>query len=71
MALGFIIMGVYLFHSLFKGKPAGNNPWAGLSHEWSITSPPPEHNFAEIPNSDNGPYDYDLIDVKSTFTENS
>jgi len=69
MGLGFVIMAVYLFHSIFKGKPAGNNPWASLTHEWSLSSPPPTHNFDEIPKSDNGPYDYDKIDVRSTLEE--
>ena len=70
MAAGFFLMGYYLIHSLFKGKIAGNNPWGALTHEWSITSPPPEHNFDEIPATDHGPYDYDIIEVKSTLTEN-
>lgn len=70
MALGFFIMAYYLFHAIYKGKPAGNNPWASLTHEWSVSSPPPVHNFEEIPISDNGPYDYDKIKVKSTFSEN-
>lgn len=69
MGLGFVIMAVYLIHSIFKGKPAGNNPWAALTHEWSISSPPPTHNFEEIPKSDHGPYDYDKIEVKSTLEE--
>jgi cytochrome c oxidase subunit 1 len=71
MGIGFVIMGYYLIHSIFKGKPAGNNPWASLTHEWSISSPPPTHNFSEIPKSDNGPYDYDKIEVRSTLEEGS
>ena len=30
-------------------RRAGNDPWDGRSLEWSIPSPPPEYNFAEIP----------------------
>lgn len=71
MGLGFVIMAVYLIHAIFKGKPAGNNPWASLTHEWSISSPPPSHNFDVIPKSDNGPYDYDKIDVRSTLERES
>ncbi|KAA3631312.1 MAG: cytochrome c oxidase subunit I [Calditrichaeota bacterium] len=70
MAAGFFLMAYYLIHSLFKGKPAGNNPWGALTHEWSITSPPPEHNFEEIPITEHGPYDYDKIVAKSTLVEN-
>jgi cytochrome c oxidase subunit 1 len=29
--------------------PAGNDPWDARTLEWSIPSPPPEFNFAEIP----------------------
>jgi cytochrome c oxidase subunit 1 len=32
-----------------KGKPATADPWDGRTLEWSIPSPPPEYNFAEIP----------------------
>ena len=31
------------------GDIAGNDPWDARSLEWSIPSPPPEYNFAEIP----------------------
>jgi cytochrome c oxidase subunit I len=33
------------FRSLRNGTPAGNDPWGGRTLEWSITSPPPVHNF--------------------------
>ncbi len=69
MAIGFFLMAYYLFRSLYVGKPAGNNPWGALTHEWSITSPPPEHNFESIPITEHGPYDYDKVVAKSTFTE--
>jgi cytochrome c oxidase subunit 1 len=29
--------------------PAGDDPWGGYSLEWATSSPPPEHNFAELP----------------------
>ena len=32
-----------------RGQIAGNDPWDGRTLEWTITSPPPEHNFDEIP----------------------
>ena len=32
-----------------RGKVAGDDPWDGRTLEWSISSPPPEYNFAEIP----------------------
>jgi cytochrome c oxidase subunit I+III len=35
--------------SMRRGKPAPPDPWQADSLEWSISSPPPEYNFAEIP----------------------
>jgi cytochrome c oxidase subunit 1 len=32
-----------------RGQEAGADPWDGRTLEWSISSPPPEHNFDEIP----------------------
>jgi cytochrome c oxidase subunit 1 len=32
-----------------KGEVAGNDPWDARTLEWTIPSPPPEYNFAEIP----------------------
>jgi len=32
-----------------RGEVAGDDPWDGRTLEWSISSPPPEYNFAEIP----------------------
>jgi cytochrome c oxidase subunit 1 len=32
-----------------RGQEAGPDPWDGRTLEWSISSPPPEHNFDEIP----------------------
>jgi cytochrome c oxidase subunit 1 len=32
-----------------RGEAAGPDPWDGRTLEWSIASPPPAHNFDEIP----------------------
>ena len=37
------------FYSRRKSEDAGNDPWNGRTLEWSIPSPPPVYNFAEIP----------------------
>jgi cytochrome c oxidase subunit 1 len=34
---------------LKRGEVAGDDPWDARTLEWSISSPPPEYNFAEIP----------------------
>jgi len=61
LGAGFVVMAVYLIYSLFRGKPAGNNPWGGLTLEWTTTSPPPPENFIETPKITHGPYDYDKV----------
>ena len=40
---------VYLVHSLFFGKPAGDNPYMHPGLEWRTTSPPPTENFDVMP----------------------
>jgi len=35
--------------SLFRGEPAGDNPWDAWTLEWATTSPPPHENFTELP----------------------
>jgi cytochrome c oxidase subunit 1 len=67
IGIGFIIMAVYLIHSLFKGKYAGDSPWGALTSEWANTSPPPKENFLEPPVLTHGPYDYDKIVPERTF----
>ena len=34
-----------VLRSLFKGKPAGDDPWDAWTLEWSTTSPPPAWNY--------------------------
>ena len=38
-----------VFISLRNGEEAGDDPWDARTLEWSIPSPPPEHNFDVIP----------------------
>ena len=55
-SLGYIVLfaGSLLFLIIFiqsvrNGKPSGHDPWDAPTLEWSISSPPPPYNFAEIP----------------------
>ena len=47
--IGTIVFIVVVIQSLKNGKPAGHDPWDAPTLEWSISSPPPAYNFAEIP----------------------
>jgi cytochrome c oxidase subunit 1 len=38
-----------VIQSLRKGKDAGDDPWDAWTLEWATTSPPPEYNFATVP----------------------
>jgi len=61
LGLGFLIMFIYLIHSLYRGAKAPKNPWGALTLEWTNSSPPPVHNFDEEPVLTHGPYDYDKV----------
>lgn len=56
--LGILIMFANFIRSLRSGALAPANPWQGLTLEWSVPSPPPEENFAEIPTVTDWPYSY-------------
>ena len=49
LGLAILVFFANLVISLFKGKPAGDNPWDGWTLEWATSSPPPPHNFDLIP----------------------
>jgi cytochrome c oxidase subunit 1 len=61
MAVGFVLIIIYLTHSLIRREPAPANPWGGLTFEWETTSPPPAENFHHHPVIKHGPYDYDSV----------
>jgi cytochrome c oxidase subunit 1 len=48
----------YLLFSLRRPPYSGPNPWRASGLEWLTDSPPPVHNFEEIPVVSSGPYQY-------------
>jgi cytochrome c oxidase subunit 1 len=53
---------VFVFNfiwSLFRGEPAGRNPWHANTLEWEAPTPPPHGNFpGPLPTVYRGPYEY-------------
>lgn len=51
MAVGMIFFFVNILYSLFAGKKAVDNPWGegATTLEWTLSSPPPFHQFNELP----------------------
>ena len=66
LGLGFVIMLVYLIHSLKYGKEAPDNPWGAATLEWKTTTPPHFENFETTPTVAD-PYDFNDLtyDAKS------
>ncbi|HSX53764.1 MAG TPA: cytochrome c oxidase subunit I [Sphingomonas sp.] len=51
MLVGMVIFFINLFWSLFAGKKAEGNPWGegATTLEWTLSSPPPFHQFETLP----------------------
>ena len=51
MAAGMAIFFVNLAYTLFAGRKAADNPWGegATTLEWTLSSPPPFHQFNELP----------------------
>ena len=49
IAVSIIVFIANFILSMFSKERAGADPWNGRTLEWSISSPPPPYNFAQIP----------------------
>ena len=49
MGVSFLFLVGNIFKSMKNGKIAGDDPWDGHTLEWTTASPPPLHNFDELP----------------------
>ncbi len=58
---------VNFFWSMFRGRPAGMNPWRDNGLEWTVPSPPPHGNFAATPKVLHGPYEFSHPDTGEDF----
>jgi len=64
LGVGYLLPLLYLFWSLKFGEKAGDNPYDVLGLEWNTSSPPPKHNFEEMPIVTEEPYAYDLLEKR-------
>ena len=62
-AAGIGLMIVNFLWSWKKGAYAGHDPWGGDSLEWTISSPPPTHNFTRTPVLAENPIDREKHDA--------
>ena len=58
LGFGFLIILIYLVIALRWGARCAQNPWGSKGFEWLTASPPPTHNFDEIPTITQMPHDY-------------
>ena len=58
LAIGYVLPMVYLIWSLKYGPAADANPWGATGLEWQTESPPPTHNFDEMPIVTEPAYNY-------------
>ncbi|HUO99960.1 MAG TPA: cytochrome c oxidase subunit I [Gemmatimonadota bacterium] len=49
IAVSVLVFFIAAARSLRAGQPAGADPWDAPTLEWTMSSPPPEYNFAVIP----------------------
>jgi cytochrome c oxidase subunit 1 len=49
IAVSIMIFIYNIIYSMIRGEKAGADPWDARTLEWTIPSPPPAYNFAEIP----------------------
>jgi cytochrome c oxidase subunit 1/cytochrome c oxidase subunit I+III len=60
--IGILVLFANLVVSYRRGPVAAADPWHGPTLEWSIPSPPPEYNFAVIPQVSSAYPNWDVED---------
>ncbi|WP_027417002.1 cytochrome c oxidase subunit I [Aneurinibacillus terranovensis] len=71
IGLAALLMVAAIAVSLKQNVKAPANPWGAQTLEWTISSPPPEHNFFETPYVTAPPYEFGERAMKKKYQENS
>jgi cytochrome c oxidase subunit 1 len=58
LAIGLLIVLVYVLVAIRWGPIAGANPWRSHGFEWDTPSPPPPENYETTPVYTHGPHEY-------------
>jgi len=58
LGVGYLLPLVYFIWSMRYGARASSNPWPATGLEWQTPSPPPTHNFEQVPVVTEEAYDY-------------
>ena len=61
LAMGYLMPLIYFLWSLRYGEVAPANPWGATGLEWQTPSPPPTHNFDQMPMVTHDAYDYSTV----------
>ena len=64
LAVGYLLVAIYLVASLFWGEEAGDNPWHATGLEWTTQSPPLPHNFETQPVVTEDAYEYSKREIE-------
>jgi cytochrome c oxidase subunit 1 len=67
LALGLVIVLIYLVVALVSGKRCEQNPWGSKGFEWMTQTPPTTSNFDVIPTITTGPHDYRTNDNSAAY----
>jgi cytochrome c oxidase subunit 1 len=60
LVLGLVMLFANFVWSAYRGRKADENPWGGVTLEWTIPSPPPVENFETPPHVADRPYPFPL-----------
>ena len=52
LGIAILVFIINVIKTMNSGERAGDDPWDARTLEWTISSPPPHYNFAEIPTVD-------------------